>query len=40
MKQLILAAIAVLGPSVGSAYAQPFAHEAPPTGQIHTADSE
>jgi hypothetical protein len=40
MKQLILAAIAVLGLGVGSAYAQSFAHEAPPTSQTHTTDSE
>ena len=30
MKQLILAAIAVLSLGIGSAFAQSFAHEAPP----------
>jgi hypothetical protein len=30
MKQLLLAAITVLGLGAGSAYAQSFAHEAPP----------
>jgi hypothetical protein len=30
MKKLVLAAIAVLGLSAGSAFAQSFAHEAPP----------
>jgi hypothetical protein len=35
MKQLILAAFAVLGLGVGTAFAQSFAHEAPPT-QHHT----
>jgi hypothetical protein len=30
MRQLFLAAIALLGLGVGSAYAQSFSHEAPP----------
>jgi hypothetical protein len=30
MKQLILAAIALVGLGLGSAYAQSFAHDAPP----------
>jgi hypothetical protein len=33
MKQLLLAAVAVLGLGVGSAMAQSFAHEAPPVQQ-------
>jgi hypothetical protein len=32
MKQLILAAVAVLSLGIGSAYAQSFAHEAPSQG--------
>jgi hypothetical protein len=40
MKQLILAAIAVLGLGVGNAYAQSFAHEAPPANHAHSTASE
>jgi len=40
MKQLILAAIAVLGLGVGNAYAQLFAHEAPPANHAHSTASE
>ena len=33
MKQLVLAALAVLGLGAGSAYAQSYSHSAPPTEQ-------
>ncbi len=35
MKQLILAAIAMLGLGVGSALAQSYTHEAPPQADQH-----
>jgi hypothetical protein len=38
MKQLILAAFAVLGLGVGSAYAQSYAHDAPPSNHQHATD--
>jgi hypothetical protein len=37
MKRLILAALAVVTLGIGTAFAQSFAHESPPTGQHHTA---
>jgi len=36
MKRMILAALAVLSMGVGTAFAQSFAHEAPPAGQHQT----
>jgi hypothetical protein len=36
MKQLILAAVAVLGLTAGSAFAQSLSHSAPPNGYAHS----
>jgi len=39
MKRMILAALAVFSLGVGTAFAQSFAHEAPPSGQQQSASS-
>jgi hypothetical protein len=38
MKQLILAALAVLSLGVGSAFAQSYSHAAPPSSSTQTVD--